>query len=416
MPRPIRPLPTVQNWDCHSCGRCCTSYHVRVSEVEKARIESQKWGDDPDVPAELVVHDAAFGGDRLAHTADERCVFLAPGNTCRIHAKFGPAAKPLACRVYPFVFVPAGDSWRVGLRLGCPSAVENRGMPLATFAPELAEYARLIEADAGGPLTVADPELQPGQTVNWGDLQRFVARLAGLVADESSPVETRLRRVIAVAELCRKSRFEAVTGKRLDEFLTVIAAAVAEDVPAAAAVPAPKWLGRVIFRQVAAIYARKDNGPHPGVGRRGRWTRVRAAWAFARGRGRVPQLHGLMPATTFAATEQPLPPTADEEALFTRYYLLKLESLQFFGPTNARRPFWAGLDSLILTYPVARWLTRVFAADPGRSQLDAARLALQVTDDSFGYNPMLNAARQTWAVQRLTDAGELAKLVAWYGR
>lgn len=416
MVRPIRSLPTVQSWDCHSCGQCCKSYHVRVTAVEKARIEAQKWDQEPDGPRDPVMYDAHFGGDRLAHTAEGACVFLGEGNRCRIHAKFGAAAKPMACRVYPFVFVPAGETWSVGVRLGCPSAVENKGRPLAEHLPELREYAGLIEADAGGALAAPDAELRPGQTVNWPDLDRFVKSLAGLMADTTTPVEHRLRQVIAVAELCRKSRFEAVTGKRLDEFLSVIAAATAEDVPPAASVAPPGWLGRVIFRQVAAIYSRKDNGPHPGIGSRGRWTRVRAAWAFARGRGSVPRLHGLMPETNFAHAERPQPLTPEEAALYTRYYRLKLESLQFFGPTNARRPFWAGLDSLILTYPVARWLARVFAADPTRSRIDAARLALQLADDNFGYNPLLNTARQTWAVQRLSDGGELAKLVAWYGR
>ena len=58
----------------------------------------------------------------LNHRADGGCVFLGADNLCRIHGKFGSAAKPLACRIYPFLLVPAGDHWNLGLRLACPSA------------------------------------------------------------------------------------------------------------------------------------------------------------------------------------------------------------------------------------------------------------------------------------------------------
>ena len=47
---------------------------------------------------------------RLGHLADGACVFLDPAGRCRIHAKFGEAAKPLACRLYPLVIHPAGKT------------------------------------------------------------------------------------------------------------------------------------------------------------------------------------------------------------------------------------------------------------------------------------------------------------------
>ena len=38
MPMPVRSLPVVQNWDCGGCGECCRSYHVRVSDAERASL------------------------------------------------------------------------------------------------------------------------------------------------------------------------------------------------------------------------------------------------------------------------------------------------------------------------------------------------------------------------------------------
>ena len=47
MPLPVRSLPVVQNWDCHSCTMCCREYIVHVSDEEKARIEAQGWSKEP---------------------------------------------------------------------------------------------------------------------------------------------------------------------------------------------------------------------------------------------------------------------------------------------------------------------------------------------------------------------------------
>jgi lysine-N-methylase len=416
----VRSLPVVQNWDCHECGECCKSYHIRVTDAERARIDGQGWAADPDLKGvELFVWDKDLGTYRLNHADDEACVFLGPDRRCRIHAKFGSAAKPMACRVYPFMLVPAGDHWRVGLRFACPSAAKNLGRPLAEQTTDARMYAGLLEQDTNyTPADSPPPELQPGQPVSWPDLLRFAKAFSEVLAEPGTPIDYRLRKLIALAALCKQSRFDKVSGGRLKEFLEVVSAAIGDEVPAsAAAVPPPGWVGRMIFRQVAAVYTRRDTGVHIGVARRGRWTRIRAAWRFARGRGPVPRLHGLMPETTFAAAEQPAGPLSQEaDELLTRYYRVKIESLQFCGPTNFRRRVWDGLDSLILTFPVILWLSRVLAANGERSRDEAVTLAVQIVDDNFGFNTRLGDGKQIWATQALAARGELARLVAWYAR
>jgi len=418
MPLPVRSLPVVQNWDCHGCSDCCRTYHVRVTDEERKRIEGQGWDADPDLKAvDRVVYDRRSDGYRLNHRADGACVFLGPDNRCRIHAKFGPAGKPMACRLYPFVFTPAGDHWRVGVRFACPSAAENKGRPLDRHAAELKEYAGLLEAGrSAAEVVTAPPPLRPGQSVDWPDLHRIARAVADLTAGPG-PVEKKLRTVLAVAAVCRQAKFDKVTGPRLTEFLGLVSAAAAEDVPAAAAVPPPGWVGRMVFRQVVALYARKDIGRDKGeMALRGPLARAAAAWRFARGTGRVPKLHGLMPPTTFAAAEEPAGPlSAASEALLTRYYRVKTESLQFCGPANFRMAFWDGLDSLVLTFPAVMWLSRVLAAG-GRPRDEAVHLALRIVDDNFGFNPLLGSARQVWSLRMLDTKGELPRLVAWYAR
>jgi lysine-N-methylase len=419
MPLPVKSLPVVQNWDCQGCGDCCKTYHVRVTDAERARIESQGWGDDPGLAgAEPLVWDKQVGGYRLNHTADGACVFLGPDGRCRIHARFGPAAKPMACRIYPFVLVPAGDHWRVGIRYACPTATANEGRPLPEHAADCREYAELLEADAGSPPADAPPpELKPGQSAGWPDLLRFVKAITDVLAEPGTPIDYRLRKVAALAALCKQSKFDKVSGGRLREFLGVVTAALGEEVPPRAEdVPPPGWVGRVVFRQLAAVYARKDTGPHPGIAKRSRLTRIRAAWRFAAGAGPIPRLHGLMPETTFEAAEQPAGPLSEEsDALLTRYYRVKVESVQFCGPTNFRRGFWDGLDSLLLTFPAILWLSRVLTT-PDRPRDEAVRLAVRIVDDNFGFNKLFGSGRQAWATQTLAERGELAKLIAWYAR
>jgi lysine-N-methylase len=170
----------------------------------------------------------------------------------------------------------------------------------------------------------------------------------------------------------------------------------------------------VLFRQAAAVFARKDQGPNRGLARRGRPALLAAAWRFARGTGQVPAVHARMGAVTFEQVEAaagPLPEAAELD--LERYYLVKLESLQFCGPTNFGLGFWDGLASLVLTYPIILWLARAF---PELSRPEAVRLAVRVVDDNFGFNPLLGQVRQKWALGVLRFRGELARLVAWYGR
>src|SRR5207253_9263023 len=113
----------------------------------------------------------------------------------------------------------------------------------------------------------------------------------------------------------------------------------------------------------------------------------------------VPKLHARIPEVTFEQAEQPAGPLSkDADALLTRYYRLKVESLQFCGPTNFDLSFWDGLKALALTFPAVLWLARVLAAG-GRPPDDAVRQAVRVVDDNFGFNKLLGQTRQTVALR-----------------
>ena len=419
MPLPVRSLPVLQNWDCHGCTDCCREYRVQITADEKTRIESQGWENDPAMKGvKLVAWDGGWfaGGYRLNQQADGACVFLDPKGGCRIHAKLGSDAKPLACRVYPFVLVPSGDHWRAGLRFACPSVANDLGRPISAHQSEIREYAAALEVREGvAGRTLPVPILQRTQTVPWSDAILLARAFRGYILEERQPLEWRLRKCLAVINLCRESRFDAISGDRLKEFLSIIGEGVSPDVPAhAQAVPSPSWIGRLLFRQTMAIYARKDRGANRGISRHGRFALLWAAWKFAQGTGRVPRLHALMPETTFERIEEPSGPLPEAcTKMLVRYFQVKIESGQFFGPTNFRRRFWEGLESLILTYPTIMWMARALH---DRTREEAVALAMRIVDDNFGFNPLLSSRRQQFSLNMIGRRGELARLVAWYSR
>lgn len=415
MPMPVRHLPVVQNWDCHTCGQCCKEYTINITAEEKARIEEQGWAALPEyagVP--LVVRDGWGGKYRLNHRDDGSCVFLDESGRCKIHAKFGSTQKPLACQVYPYIFIPAGHQWRVGVRYACPSATANQGRAVSLQRADLQRYAFALEQREGVLGRSPKPEpLRRGQRLEWDDIEKLVRSLAELLAQQDKPIEFRWRWTLAVAGLCRPANFDDVRGGRLKQFLEVVSQGVQADVPAdVAGIPTPSAIGRLLFRLLAAVYIRRDSGPRRGTAQAGRIALLRAAIRFARGRGLVPRLHALMPEVTFEGLEEPagpIPREADE--LLTRYYRTKLESYQFFGPIHFHYNFWVGLDALALTLPITLWLARAFRDRP---RADAIELALQIVDDNFGYNPLLGRPRQRWATRQLSRRGEIPRLIVHY--
>ncbi len=99
MPRPIAlrtdfslERSTPFSYECHGCGRCCIGKTIPLNPYEVARIAELLGTTTTDVLARFT----ANGGATLAARDDASCVFLA-GRACGIHA-----ARPLACRLYPF--------------------------------------------------------------------------------------------------------------------------------------------------------------------------------------------------------------------------------------------------------------------------------------------------------------------------
>jgi lysine-N-methylase len=422
MALPIHHLPVVQNWDCHVCGTCCQEYRVSVTEEEKRRIEAQGWDIEKDLGGRepFLPRDKKRGLYILNHREDDRCVFLSEKGRCRIHERFGYETKPLACRLFPFVLVPVADEWRVGMRFACPSAAGNKGRAISAYNTSLAEFASLLAEREGltrrpdGSLTLP-PRMERRPNVEWSDVLRLLDVLLGYLRNRRDPMERRMRKCLGLAETMRPLKLHHLDGKQLRDLLDVLAGAAEQEAPAnPMQVPRPTWVGRVLFRQAAALFTRKDHGPKRGLPGRGRVALFRAACRFTCGRGRVPRMHQHVPEITFEEMETPvgsLPIEAEE--ILERYYTLKVGSLQFCGAASFGLPFWEGFESLALTLPIVLWLSRAFRDRPRH---EAVIEALTIVDDHVGFNPVLATRRQRLSFRILARRGELARLIAWYSR
>jgi lysine-N-methylase len=419
MSLPVRTLPVVQNWDCHVTGTCCHEYRVTLSPDEVERIEGQHWTREELGGHAPFQHAGPFWKrqTQLNHRPDGACVFLGPEGRCRIHERFGYEAKPLPCRLFPFVLVPTGDHWRVGLRFACPSAAANKGRALPEHQADLRQFAndlaRREHLQPGSDGSLAPPPtLDSGEQLDWPDTLRLVDALVKLLRLGRDPIERRWRRCLHLAQNMRKARLDAVRGGRLTELIDLLASSGELDVPASnALLPPPGWIGRILFRQAAALFTRKDHGPNRGLASRGRLALMGAAYRFTRGAGTVPRLHAKLPDADFARLEEPVGPlSAEAEAVLERYYLIKIGSLQFvaFG-----LPFWEGVEGLAVTLPVILWVARMFR---DRSQAEAITQALVIVDDHVGFNRVLASLRQRLSFRILARTGELERLIAWYAR
>lgn len=435
MPRPLQALPVIQNWDCHQCGNCCTDYVVPVSEVEKKRIEGQGWEQLPEFAGKplFVRHSPWWKFWKKKYrlrTRDDHCIFLDDKGLCKIHGKYGVDAKPFACRLYPFILVPAGDAWRVSMRYACPSATANLGRSLTQQKQDIQSYAEEMEhwdepeiqaATTSTARAVEEsrrkrlPQLQGSTKLSWEDLDHLLKVLVSLIRDGSDSFPRRMLRIVELVRLCKQAKFDKLAGKRLKEFLEVVGTGISAEVPRDLnRLPKPNWVGRTLFRTTVAVFLRKDSGLRRGIAARSRWALVAAMMQIVSGKGMLPRLQKGLPEMQLQDFEKPMGPLepASLEAL-QRYYTVKMESCQFFGPTCYDLNVWDGLAFLALTLPCILWLARGYL-DLG--QPAAIQKAITVIDENYGYNPLLGHFRQQFATRLLFSQKELDRLIAWYGR
>lgn len=411
-------LPTIQNWSCHNCSGCCRQHLIEITAEERQRILDQNWQPADGIPSGqpvVVPHRTSLfrHSYRLAHRADGACVFLQEDGLCRIHARFGESAKPLACRIYPYAFHPSGSRVTVSLRFSCPSVVANRGREVVASRGELKSMQKQVVPE--GTQRLPPPRVNRREQLDWSDFLRIVDCLDDVLADDDVPFTDRLIHTLEIVDLIEQSRFHLVAGKRLGEFLEVISEATGADEETGR--EKPGHAAMIQFRLLVAYYSRKDTVADLDQGIAGRWRLLRAATRFATGRGRAVPLQDCFREVPFEVLERPfggLPEGAEE--ILTRYLRVKLQGLHFCGAAYYGVPLCEGYQSLVLVIPAVGWLARWLAASDDRSgvSLEDISRALAIADHHHGYSPMFGSGSFRRRVRHLAGSGEITRLVNWY--
>ncbi len=373
---------------------------------------------------------------RLNHAADGACAFLRPDGLCAVHKEFGELTKPLACRVYPYALHPSRKGVTVSLRFSCPTVTANAGAAVTENAAEIRALAHdvLPPGFKGG----KPPKLSRSHTLDWADFNRVLAALTACFEPPSlesgGAFAPALLRAVYVASLVDRSDFNAIRGRRLGEFLDLVAHAAAAELPEdLEAYDPPTRAGELAFRGALAKYAHKDTaataggggttagggaggGLLAGIGRRVR--RVAGAAKFVSATSLTPAGLWAGPAPVARLAEDAGPWPAGTDELFARYVRVKLDGLACCGPAYDGWPLTEGFFALALTVPLtvtlARW--RMLADDRATLTLADVRTALQLVDHHHGYDPNTTGSNHRRAVRQLHAAGDLAKLIARCGR
>jgi lysine-N-methylase len=425
-------LPVLQNWSCHNCGGCCREHQIIITDAEKKRIDQQKWTAADGVPTdrELIVRHGSQW--RISHQADGACVFLDDKGLCRIHARFGEPAKPLACQTYPYAIHPAGNSVTASLRFSCPSVVQNLGQPIAeqrTFVEGLAK--QIVPSSYKAP---SAPDLRSGQKLEWSDFLKIQAFLERGLSDPNVGFATRLMRVLSWLELLEQAQSEVVTGDRLGELLPILHEASVRAQPNdELPVIRPNRLGRLMFRQLVAQLLRHDTEVTARSGISGRIGLLSEGLRFTFAVGAVPRTPDPLSVQAafrdragqptrrpkFSHLERPFDGRrAEFNELMTRYFRVRIQGIHFCGAAYYDMPVIDGFRALALMYPVVHWVARMRAFREGRDSLELFDLqaALATVDHNNGYSPVLGTRASQNRISQLSRLQQITAICGWYSQ
>jgi lysine-N-methylase len=417
MTLPIRTLPIVERWDCHSCGFCCRSTKFRLSDEDLKKLREQKWENNPDFQGVQIVTEHGWLRKyyQLGKQPDGACIFLTSDNRCRIHRDLGESAKPLVCRLFPFQLVPLEDFAYITLRQYCPSAAADKGRPLEEhlqYIAQLAEEGKLTVR----PITL--PAILPGCMRSWNDLHLVAGCLDRLMHDERYPIARRLVHGVQFCDLLEQNRLNGIGSDELAALLKKLAGAATSEEKSGEIfrqARRPEMVARLLFRQILFEYLRL----HPDYHARATWGERRrvigGAIAFARGRGSLKFAGDLFPATNFMALERPMGDVAEDIMRpLDRFYEKATAAKQYLLLGDASWTLVDGFRTMAVSHAAAMWLLRLTCGNRKPVAEDVFKV-LRTIDRGLGYDWLLGR-RHRRRVAFLSRLGELTRLQAWYAR
>ncbi len=414
-----------QRYECQRCGRGCRELVVHLTGRDRNKIDRQGWGGR--LGYEPYVR---FGSSLvLNHKPNGDCVFLREDGRCGIHAKFGLAAKPLACQLYPFTLEPDGEVLRVSVRFDCPAIAKSAGSSLGEYRREVGRIAGELRAAA--PQELAPPtrpvELAAGRPLSSGELSSLVEHLDRWVGDTSRPIMDRLAGLNCLIDTLGSARLAEVRDDRFEELIGMLVTDlpnVVEGLDEQSTSP-PGGRQLKLFRQ--AIFAHVENirleeARAPFFKRlSSRLDQVKRARRLVAGMGSLPRLALGSGGGTFAQLERtgahPELSVTECDLLLTRYLRARILGRTVFGQGCFGWPVLEGLRALLLAVAVTGWVMRYIALGDGRETytFDDLAEAIGVVDRNATRSPELGTRSARLRLRYLgRDQGIMRLLRAYW--
>ena len=417
-----------QKFTCRGCAQCCRDLVVHLTPADVERI-------DRHVGADTAPSYVRLGRKRvLAKQPNGACVFLTDQDRCRLHADFGPKAKPLACRMFPFTMRLVDKTWQAAIRFDCPTVARSDGESLSAHRDELGGLSRTLssvitaESDA--------VELSRGIAGTPSEVRGAIEAIDRCMRSGRSAAdfERRFRTAAFVSDMLARAKLEKVRGPRLAELIDILVSGASEELEATPMAPASAR-GRRLFRQLIFAYGTSMSLDDM---RRGSFARVamilrqlRDARRFKQGRGPLPwadKNHGTdnshlstSPNTpTFAQVETVHCADGDDvgpiSELLTRYVRSRLASRTICGAGYYGWPLFEGLSALWLSVVAIGWFARLAACRAGRNRInfDDVVDGVGMVDRGIGRLPALGTQTERLRTRYLTHDGTLQSLLTSY--
>ena len=409
----IMPAALNQRWSCHSCGDCCRELVGHLFEADRERIDKQKWADRLGVAPYVRLG----RGWALNKRADGACVFLDENGLCKIHAKHGEAAKPLACRIFPFSMRRTHGGWQVSLRFDCPSVTSSTGRPISEYHAWLGELAGQLRKYEKAPVKREGADLNRRVAATREETDEVIRRFTEWIGNEELPITRRLIGASRITTTLGRATLGKVRGSRFAELLDLLFAAL----PGESAIEpvSPTARQRGMLRQLAFAHSEHVSLAelHRGfLSRAGkRWQQLRRGRRFRAGKGIVPRLPGFDTDVRFDEVEsvQAEPEqTGDMCDLLVRFITSRLEGRAVFGGGYYGWPVFTGLTALWLSVAAAGWLGCYVAAAGGRrsTTFDDFARGIRIVDRAATRLPALGALSERARVKYLLNEDGVARL------
>lgn len=425
-------LPDIpgQRWSCHSCGNCCRTLVGHLTNEERQRLDDQNWLSE----LGLAPYVSLGRGWALNKHADGACVFLDDKSQCRIHARFGESAKPLACRIFPFTVRPTSAGWQASFRFDCPSATASKGVALTenrrwlrdvvdALPPEFSAGQRGVSGDArpGGSV---DSRVALGARLRATpeECEAFSGALQRWFARTDLSIDGRIRGAAHLLCTLHGATLAKTRGSRFVELLDLLVGALPAEIAADA--PPPTARQRGMLRQLAFVHAEHATLAEARSGFFGRaakrWSQLLTARRLRMGRGDVPPLTGFGGSARFEDVAGVTPDPADAQPvadLIFRVITARISSRSIFGDGYYGWSMLLGAGGLCAALAAIGWLSRYRAATRGVAAFgfDDVAFATGVVDRAATRLPALGTFAERARITYLSQQDGLRRLAQAYG-